>query len=365
MADEIKKMKIKELPLTTSIGDNDIFVESDTLETYKVTARDLAGYISENAHMTERYIPKNSSGAANGVAPLNAAAKIDGRFLSYGTAANTAYEGRDGKRLEQNIDSHLTDENAHRYQTKINELQEVLDTNIPIWNAAKAHADSAHAPAGAEANQNAFSNVAVGSSIIAADSKTDTLTLAAGSNITLTPDPSDDKITIAAKDTVYTHPSGDGNKHVPANGTLNGGKYLKAAASAGVYEWGRLLKSDVTAALGYTPGTSSTDTNTTYTLSKSGSTITLTGSDGSRTSVTDSDTNTDTKNTAGSTNSTSKLYLIGALSQASYPQTYSRSCAYIGTDGCLYSNGARVVSEFTGTSEPTSQKTGDYWLLDY
>jgi len=34
---------------------------------------------------------------------------------------------------------------------------------------------------------------------------------------------------------------------------------------------------------------------------------------------------TDTKNTAGSTNSTSKLYLIGATSQAANPQTYSNS----------------------------------------
>lgn len=60
---------------------------------------------------------------------------------------------------------------------------------------------------GAEVNQNAFSNVTVGSTTIAADSKTDTLTLAAGSNITLTPDATNDKITITATDTVYTHPS--------------------------------------------------------------------------------------------------------------------------------------------------------------
>lgn len=39
-------------------------------------------------------------------------------------------------------------------------------------------------------------------------------------------------------------------------------------------------------------GFKTTDSNTTYSLSKSGSTITLTGSDGSKTSVTDSDTNT-------------------------------------------------------------------------
>lgn len=56
-------------------------------------------------------------------------------------------------------------------------------------------------------NQNAFSKVTVGSTTIEADSTTDTLTLAAGSNITLTPDASGDKVTIAAKDTVYTHPN--------------------------------------------------------------------------------------------------------------------------------------------------------------
>lgn len=51
---------------------------------------------------------------------------------------------------------------------------------------------------GAQVNQNAFSNVKVGSSTVAADSKTDTLELAAGSNITLTPDTINDKVTIAA-----------------------------------------------------------------------------------------------------------------------------------------------------------------------
>ena len=56
----------------------------------------------------------------------------------------------------------------------------------------------------AEANQNAFSNVKVGSTTIAADAKTDTLTLAAGSNVTLTPDATNDKVTIAATDTTYS-----------------------------------------------------------------------------------------------------------------------------------------------------------------
>lgn len=46
-----------------------------------------------------------------------------------------------------------------------------------------------------------------------------------------------------------------------------------------------------------------TNTNTTYTLTKSGSTITLTGSDGSKTSVTDSDTNTTYSAMKGATSS--------------------------------------------------------------
>ena len=50
---------------------------------------------------------------------------------------------------------------------------------------------------GAEVNQNAFSNVTVGSTTIAADSKTDTLTIVAGNNIALAPDPTNDKIIIA------------------------------------------------------------------------------------------------------------------------------------------------------------------------
>lgn len=53
-------------------------------------------------------------------------------------------------------------------------------------------------------NQNAFSNVKVGSTTIAADTTTDTIEIAAGSNITLTPDATNDKVTIAATDTTYS-----------------------------------------------------------------------------------------------------------------------------------------------------------------
>lgn len=49
---------------------------------------------------------------------------------------------------------------------------------------------------GYEANQNAFSNIKVSSTTIAADAKTDTLEMAAGTGITLTPDATNDKVII-------------------------------------------------------------------------------------------------------------------------------------------------------------------------
>lgn len=40
--------------------------------------------------------------------------------------------------------------------------------------------------------------------------------------------------------TIYTHPTGDGNLHVPANGTTSSGKFLMASATAGGYTWSSL-----------------------------------------------------------------------------------------------------------------------------
>lgn len=51
--------------------------------------------------------------------------------------------------------------------------------------------------------KNVFGKVKVGSTTIEADTTQDTLELAAGSNITLTPDATNDKVTIAATDTTY------------------------------------------------------------------------------------------------------------------------------------------------------------------
>lgn len=137
----IKKIKIKELPQATSINDDDIFIESDTLETYKVTANEIAKYVSENEYLTDKYILSDLKGAANGVAPLNSVKKVDGTYIVYGTTTNTAYEGSAGKVLEQNLDNHLVDEDAHGYNTKI--TNEVTRATIAENNLAITKADIA------------------------------------------------------------------------------------------------------------------------------------------------------------------------------------------------------------------------------
>ena len=55
-------------------------------------------------------------------------------------------------------------------------------------------------------------------------------------------------------------------------------------------------------------------------------------------------TDNDTKNTAGATNSTSKLFLVGAPTQTASSVTYSNSLCYA-TDGYLYSNDTKVSVE--------------------
>lgn len=69
---------------------------------------------------------------------------------------------------------------------------------------------------------------------------------------------------------------------------------------------------------------------------------------------------TDTKNTAGSTNTTSKIYLVGATSQAANPQTYSNSSCYA-SNGYLYSGGTKVSVEghtHSYSSTDTKNTTG-------
>ena len=103
------------------------------------------------------------------------------------------------------------------------------------------------------------------------DTNTNTTYELTKSGSTITLEGSDGSSTsVTDSNTIYTHPTTPGNKHIPAGGSS--GQILRWSAD-GTAAWG-----------------ADNNTNTTYTLSKSGSTIKLTGSDGSSTTVTDSNT---------------------------------------------------------------------------
>ncbi len=94
---------------------------------------------------------------------------------------------------QTSLDSHTNNTTAH-----------ITSSERANWGTGYSHSQSAHAPSNAEKNQNAFSYVKVGDTSVAADSTTDTITLVAGTNVTITPDATNDKITISAKDTTYS-----------------------------------------------------------------------------------------------------------------------------------------------------------------
>ena len=124
---------------------------------------------------------------------------------------------------------------------KINNVEHELETTIAnvsgLQTALDGKANSSHTHS-SYVNQNAFSNVVVGSTTIAADSATDSLTLVAGSNVTITPDATNDKITIAATDTKYTHPSYTAKSSGLYKVTVDSSGHISAATA--------VAKSDIT-----------------------------------------------------------------------------------------------------------------------
>ena len=127
-------------------------------------------------------------------------------------------------------------------------------------------------------------------------------TLVQGTNVTLTPDAANKKVTISSKDTTYDF-------------------------------YNLVFKQEESVIDTYKPTTSPSKTL------KAGTNVTFTGSNNEVLITTQ-----DTRNTAGATEKlTTKLFLTGALTQTDNPQTYTNSKVYIGADNKLYSDG-KVVS---------------------
>ena len=117
--------------------------------------------------------------------------------------------------------------NNARFLRNDNTWQTITPVNIGAADRSHTH--------GEYINQNTFTNVKIGDTTIEADSPTDTLTLNAGANVTITPDAINDTVTIEAKDTIYTHPTNPGNRHIPSGGSS--GQILRWSED-GTAAWG-------------------------------------------------------------------------------------------------------------------------------
>jgi hypothetical protein len=106
---------------------------------------------------------------------------------------------------------HITSDERNLWNTVVNKVDKIEGKGLSTEDYTTEEKNKlAGIASGAEVNQNAFSNIKVGSSTISADSKTDTLEIAAGTGITITTDTINDKITINGVNQ-YTHPNHTGD----------------------------------------------------------------------------------------------------------------------------------------------------------
>ena len=111
---------------------------------------------------------------------------------------NNAYDlGSTSLRFKSTHTNALTINNVYSFPTSDGSNGQVLQTN-----GAGTLSFATVSGGGGEANENSFETISVaGQSDVVADTTTDTLTLAAGSNVTITTNASTDTITFAATDT--------------------------------------------------------------------------------------------------------------------------------------------------------------------
>lgn len=158
---------------------------------------------------------------------------------------------------------------------------------------------------------------------------------------------------IPGTNTVYTHPSFTAHSAGIYKITVNNQGHVSAATTA--------AKGDLTGIIGNFGAASASAAGSTGLVPApaKGDQTKFLRADGKW--IVPTDTNTDTKNTAGATNSTSKLFLVGATSQGANPQTYSNSSVYASA-GRLYSNGRMLLDIQVGSTQPTNQSAGDLWF---
>ena len=152
--------------------------------------------VPSGAKFTDTVTTATTTGNGNAVTAITAS---NGALtVTKGTTFLTSHQDISGKADKSATVSNVAWDSTNKKLTKT-----INGTTSDVVTAATLRS-AINVADGAEVNQNAFSNIKVGSTTIASDSKTDTLELVAGSNVTLTPDATNDKVTIAATDTTYS-----------------------------------------------------------------------------------------------------------------------------------------------------------------
>lgn len=161
----------------------------------KVNSHSVNADVPSGAKFTDTVTTATTSGSGNAVTAITAS---NGALtVTKGTTFLTSHQDISGKADKSATVSTVTWDSTNKKLTK------TINGSTTDVATAAALRTGLNVADGAEVNQNAFSNVKVGSTTVAADAKTDTLELVAGSNVTLTPDATNDKVTIAATDTTY------------------------------------------------------------------------------------------------------------------------------------------------------------------
>lgn len=219
---------IKNKPTSLPASDVHEWAKAETKPTYTATevGADPTGSSAKALTDAKSYADKKVADLVNGAPETMDTLKevsdaldknkdvVDALNASIGNKANqsdlTAHTG--------NVDIHVTKEKK------------------TAWDTAATHAGQAHAPSNAEKNT-IVSVKKNGVALVPGEDRSVDVTVP-----TKTSELTNDSGFITK---AYTHPTGDGNLHVPATGTTNNGKVLKAGATAGSAAWSQLTKSDV------------------------------------------------------------------------------------------------------------------------
>ena len=203
----LTKNENNEIVLTGSDGSTTSVTDTDTNTTYGVATSSTLGLVKSGTDIT---VDSSGNVSVNDDSHNHVISNVDGLQSALDGKSATGHTHDDRYYTESEIDSKLSGKANSSHGNHVpatqtannaiflrndNTWQKVTPANIGA--AKSSHTHSAYV------NQNAFSNIVVGSTTVSADSTTDSLTLV-GSNVTITPDATNDKVTIGISKTNIT-----------------------------------------------------------------------------------------------------------------------------------------------------------------